>query len=138
MSEYINSFLSNVFTLDKKYLSNVNYNDNIVKQNIDRYLHDKLYIDILSKISITFLNKEKLTNDYVLIDMYFSDHFKKWMYTICKYEYFITNKNNKFNIKTGDPVAKEHIIEVGKTLSNIENSNFIAYVTIYSGYFDDL
>ena len=70
--------------------------------------------------------------------MYFSDHFKKWMYTICKYEYFITNKNNKFNIKTGDPVAKEHIIEVGKTLSNIENSNFIAYVTIYSGYFDDL
>jgi len=138
LSEYINSFLSNVFTLDKKYLSNVNYNDNIVKQNIDRYLHDKLYIDILSKISITFLNKEKSTNDYVLIDMYFSDHYKKWMYTICKYEYFITNKNNKFNIKTGDPVAKEHIIETGKTLSNIENSNFIAYITMYSGYFDDL
>jgi len=84
--------------------------------------------NLIENITVYFLNKDKKSGDYILC-MFHESH----IYTMACY-YSTTNNDNSFNIKDGDPVSKEHLIEYGKQQCRFYDNN----ITMYSGYFDDL
>ncbi len=102
---------------------------NVDEEIVDSAIREYISRSLIYNFTLYFLNKDKRTGDYVLymIDGDGSEYSYFYVYSTA-------NENNSFNIKDGDPVSKEHLIEYGKESCDFYNNN----IFMYSGYFDDL
>ena len=102
---------------------------NVDEEIVDSAIIEYILEELINRFNLYFLNKDKRTGDYVLymIDGGGSEYSYFYVYSTA-------NENNSFNIKDGDPVSKDHLIEYGKESCNFYNNN----IFMYSGYFDDL
>jgi hypothetical protein len=102
---------------------------NVDEDIVDSSIREYIFISLIHKFCLYFLNKDKKTSNYVL---YMIDGGgKEFSYS---YTYSTANEINSFGIKDGDLLSKEHLIEYGKELCRFHNNN----IFMYSGYFDDL
>ena len=102
---------------------------NVDEEIVDSAIIEYILEELINRFNLYFLNKDKRTGDYVLymIDGDGSEYSYFYVYSTA-------NENNSFNIKDGDPVSKDHLIEYGKESCNFYYDN----IFMYSGYFDDL
>lgn len=101
-------------------------------ERLDDLINEYITENLIENITVYFLNKDKKSGDYILC-MFHESH----IYTMACY-YSTTNNDNSFNIKDGDPVSKDHLIEYGKELCHTRKDGRLFYISMYSGYFDNL
>mgnify|MGYP001443615273 FL=1 len=133
----INEIIEESFRMIKsKYKENYNKE---AHQRVKDYIYsENEYINFLSHIYVDFLNKDKKTGEYIISRLnYDIDKNNDYSMRIYRVVYDVKNENNKFNIKNGDPVAKEYVIEYTKESISKEFINFNK-TPLYSGYFDYL
>ncbi len=122
--EYVNDYLFKSVS-DIVNNSQFKYIDNKEKEEA---INDYIYMELISNFSLSFLNKDKRTGNYVIC------RYNAFSEDYVNVIYHTKNEKNSFGIKDGESLSKEHLIEYEKELCGI-----VGYqVNIYSMWFDNI